>query len=93
MAKITFETPCEIGDLYFYILKTYHYENGEKVNLDTADNRAFEVYLERFALDYDRLCKYLTAAVFRIPGEESVKTDGVTAEIYALYAVVFGSIE
>jgi hypothetical protein len=32
MAKITFETPCEIGDLYFYILTTYHYENGKRVN-------------------------------------------------------------
>ena len=30
MAKITFETPCEIGDLFFYILEEYHYENGKK---------------------------------------------------------------
>lgn len=32
MAKITFETPCEIGDLFFYVLKSYHYENGKQVN-------------------------------------------------------------
>lgn len=31
MSKITFETPCEIGDLFFYILKQYHYENGKQV--------------------------------------------------------------
>lgn len=50
MAKITFETPCEIGDLFFYILKQYHYENGKQV----YDYSIQPVRVEFFSFHYHK---------------------------------------
>lgn len=50
MAKITFETPCEIGDLLFYVLKSYHYENGKQVN----DYSIEPVRVKSFRFHYDK---------------------------------------
>ena len=50
MAKITFETPCEIGDLFFYVLKSYHYEGGKQVN----DYSIEPVRVEFFSFHYSK---------------------------------------
>lgn len=55
MSKITFETPCEIGDLFFYVLKSYHYEGGKQVN----DYSIEPVRVEFFSFHYSKEGTYV----------------------------------
>ena len=82
MSKITFETPCEIGDLFFYILKQYHYENGKQV----YDYSIQPVRVEFFRFHYSKKEKeiFITADYINHNTKECFKptiTIGVDAFI------------
>ena len=71
--------------LAIFIAKSY---------LSTADSRACEVYFECLSVHCYGLCEQLTARAISVPGEESVKTNGISAHIHCTFGVtVFAHIE